>query len=173
MALYQVSPVFVRTAAIVGGVSPTYASLPEVSLDIHPTHGFDAIEVSPRRCTELLPKVSPVFVRVKAIVGKVSPTYASLPEVSLEMRPSLELFLGFVAIEVSRWRCTELLPEVSPVFVRAEAIVGKVSRTYASLPEVSLDMHPPVSSLSGLLPSMSLFGAVPNYSRRSLQYSFV
>ena len=132
--------------------------------------GFVAFEVSLWRCTKLLLEVSPVFDRAEAILGEISPTYASLPEVSLEMRPPREFSLGFVAIEASLWRCSKLLPEVSPVFDRAEAILGKISPTYASFPEVSLEMRPPVSSISGSLPSRSLFGAVPNYYRRSLQY---
>ena len=67
-----------------------------------------AIEVFLRRCTELLPEIYLVFIRAEAIFWEISPTYASFPEVSLEMRPSLELSLGLVAIEVSLWRCTEL-----------------------------------------------------------------
>ena len=94
--------------------------------------GFVAIEVSLWHCAELLPEVSPVFICAEAIVGKVSPTYSSRPEVSLEMRPQFSL--GLVAIEISLWHCTELLPEVYPVFVCAEAIVGEVSPTYAQLP---------------------------------------
>ena len=103
--------------------------------------GIVVIAVSLWRCTELLPKVSPVFVRAEAIAGEVSPTYASLPEVSLRIRPPLEFSLGFVAIEVPFWRCIKLLPEISPLFVRAKVIVGEVSPTYASLPEISLKMR--------------------------------
>ena len=94
--------------------------------------GFVAIEVSLWRCTELLPEVSREFVRTEAIGCEASSTYASRPEVSLEMRPPLEFSLGFVAIEVSLWRCTELLPEVSRVFVFEEAFVGKISPAYAT-----------------------------------------
>ena len=61
------------------------------------------------------------------MVGEVPPTYASFPEVSLELHSPLEFSLRFVAIEASLWRCTELLPDVSPIFVRAEAIVVEVS----------------------------------------------
>ena len=67
----------------------------------------------------------------EAVVGEASPTRASLPEVSLEMCSPLEFSYGSADIEVSLWHCTELLPEVSPVFVRAEAIFWKVSPTYA------------------------------------------
>ena len=66
--------------------------------------GFVAIEVSLRRCTELLPEVSPVFVRAGAIVGEISPTCASLSEASLYMYFFLEFSIGFVAIDVSVWR---------------------------------------------------------------------
>ena len=104
------------------GRSSTYASLPEVSLELRPPRefslGFVAIEVSLRHCSELLLEVSPVFDRAEDIFGEISPTYASLPEVSLEMCPPREFSLGFVTIEVSLWRCSELPPEVSPVFDR-------------------------------------------------------
>ena len=102
--------------------------------------GFVAIEVSLWQCIELLPEVYPVFDRAEAILEEISPTYASFPEVPLEMRPPLELSLGLVAFAVSLRRYTKLLPEVYPVFVRAGAVVGEISPTYASRPEVSLDM---------------------------------
>ena len=145
--LPEVSPVFFHAEAIVEEISPTYVSLPEVSLEIRPPREFSlgsvAIEGSLWRCTELLPEVSPVFVRAEGIVGEVSPAHASLFKISLEMRPPLEFSLGFVAIEVSLWRCTKLLPEVSLVFVRTKAIVVKIPSTHVSLPEVSLEMRPP------------------------------
>ena len=153
--LPKVSPVFVRAEAIVGEVSPTYTSLPEVSRDMRfPLEfplGFVAIEVSIWRCTELLPEVSPVSICAEVIVGKVFPSCTSLPEVSMETRSPLELSLGFVVIEVSIWRCTELLPEVSPVFVCAESIVGEVSPPYASLPEISLNMRFLLESFFGFV----------------------
>ena len=99
--------------------------------------GFVAIEVSFWRCTELLPKVSKKYVRAEAVVGKISPTYTIRPEISLDMCFLPEFSLGFVAIEVSLWHCTELLPKVSPVFF-AEAIVGESSPAYATLHEVSI-----------------------------------
>ena len=61
----------------------------------------------------------------------------------MEICSPLEFSLGFVAIEVSLWRCTELLPEVSPIFFRTEAIVEEVFPTYASRPEVYLGMRFP------------------------------
>ena len=128
------------------------------------------IEASLWRCSELLPKVSPVFARTEAILGEISPTYASLLEVSLEMRPPREFSLEFSAIEVSLWRCGKLLPEVSSVYNRTEAILREIPPTYASLPEVSPEMRPPREFSLGSLPSRYHFGAVPNYFRRSLQY---
>ena len=145
--LPEVSAVFNCTEAIVVEISPTYASLPEVSLETRPLRefslGFAAIEVSLWRCSELLREASPVLDCTETIVGEIPPTHASLPEVSLEMRPPREFSLEFVAIEVSLWRCSELLLEVSPVFDHTEAILGKISPTYASLPDVSLEMRPP------------------------------
>ena len=118
--------------------------------------GFVAIEVSLWHCTELLLEVSPVFVRAEAMVGKVSPTYASRPGVSLEMHPPPEFSLRFVAIEVSLWRCTELLPEVCLVFVRTKSIDGEVSPTYASLLEVSMEMRPSLEFSLGFVSHRSL-----------------
>ena len=104
------------------GSSPTYASLPEVSLEFCSPRefslGFVSIEVSLRRRTELLPEMSPAFACAVTIVGEVSPTYVSRPEVSMEWCSPREPCLEFIAVEVSLWRCTELLLEVSPVFVQ-------------------------------------------------------
>ena len=188
------------------------------------SHGFGTVKVYFWRCSDLLPVVSPVDVRTETSLGDIFPTYASLPEVSLEIRPPCEFSLGFGTIKASFWRCSKLLPEVSPVSDRTDAILGETFPTYGSLPEVSLEIHPPrefspgfgtikayfwrctmllpevsipqlllgtsfphtpvfqrslwkcvplVSSLSGSVPSRHLFGAVPNYYQRSLQYSIV
>ena len=171
--LPEASPVFDRTEAIHGRSLPHSlasrglsgnASSRKISL------GFVAIEISLWYCSDLLPEVSPVFDRAEAILGEIPPTYAR----SLwKCVPPREFSLGFVAIEVSLWRCSKLLPEVSPVFERTKAVLGEISPTYASLPKVSWKCAPLVSSLSGSLPSRSLFGAVAIYYRRSLQYSFV
>ena len=59
------------------------------------------------------------------------------------MRPSREFSLGFGTITASFWRCSDLLPEVSPIFDRTEAVLRELFSTYASLPEVSLEMRPP------------------------------
>ena len=139
--LPEVSPVLDYTEAILGEISPACASLPEVSPEMRPSRGslsvFGTIEISLWRCS-----ISPVFDRTEAILGEVSPPYASLAEISLEMRLPVS-YLGFGTIEVSLWRCSELLPEVSPVFDRTEAILREISPTYASLPEVSLEMRSP------------------------------
>ena len=87
--------------------------------------------------------VSPVFDRTEATLGEIFFTYASLPEVSLEIRPPRESSLGFGTIKAYFWRSSDLLPVVSPVFDRTEAILGEIFSAYASLPEVSLEMRPP------------------------------
>ena len=85
----------------------------------------------------------------------------------MEMHPPREFSLGFDAIEVSHWRCNELLPEVSPVFDRTETFLVEFAPPHIILPVVSLEMRPPpVSSLSGSVLSRYRFGAVPNYYRR-------
>ena len=61
----------------------------------------------------------------------------------MEMRPPREFSLGFDAIEVSHWRCNELLPEVSPVFDRTETFLVEFAPPHVILPVVSLEMRPP------------------------------
>ena len=131
--LPKVSPVFVRAGAIVGDLSHVRQPSRGLSGNAPPREfslGFVAIEVSLWHCTELVLEISPVLIHIKAI-GEISPTYASLPEVSLGMRPSLEFSLKFIAIEVSLWHCIELLPEISSVLDRAEAIIGEIPNTLA------------------------------------------
>ena len=99
--------------------------------------------------------------------------YASLSEVSLEMRPPREFSLGFGTIEASFWRCSDLLPEVSTVFDRTEATLGEVFPLTPASQRSLWKCVPPVSSLSGSVPPRHLFGAVAIYYRRSLQYSIV
>ena len=176
--LPEVSPVFDRTEATLGEIFPTYASLPEVFLEMRHSCefslGFGTTKASIRLCTKLLPEVSPVFDRTEATLGDIFPTHASLPEVSLEMRPPRDFSLGFGTIKAFFWCYSDLLPVVSPVFDRAEATLGEIFPTYVSLPEVSLEVSPPpVSSLSGSVPSRHLFGAVAIYNRRSLQFWMV
>ena len=161
-----------RTETILGEIFPTSVSLPELSLEARPLRefslGFGTIKASFWRCSDLLPEVSPVFNRTEATLGEVFPSYASLSEVSLEMLPPRKFSLGFSAIKASFWRCSDLLPVVSPVFDCTETILGDIFPTYASLPEVSLEMRPPRKVLSrfgtikasfwrcsGLLPEVS------------------
>ena len=145
--LPEIAPAFSCAVTIVGEVSPTYASRPEVSLKLRFPRkfslGFFAIEVSLWRCTELLPEVSTVFACGVIIVGGVSPTYASCPEISLELRSPRKFFHGFVDIKVSLRHCTELLQEVSPVLTCTVTIVGEVSPTYSRLPQVSPELCSP------------------------------
>ena len=123
--LPAVFPIIDRTETILGEISPIYASLPEVSLEIPSPRelslGFGTIKASIWRCTKLQPEVSPVFYRTETTLGEISPTYASLPEVSLEMRPPREFSLGFGTIKAFVWCCSEPLSQVSPVFDRTEA----------------------------------------------------
>ena len=61
----------------------------------------------------------------------------------LHLRPALEFVFGFGTIKASFWRCTKLLPEISPVGARAAAILGEIFSTSASFPELSLEALPP------------------------------
>ena len=105
--------------------------------------GFGTIKSSFWRCTKLLPGVSPVFDRTETILGEIFSTSASLPELSLRARPPREFYLGFSTIKACFWRCTKLLPEVSPVFDRTETILEDIFPTSASLLELSLEARPP------------------------------
>ena len=57
--------------------------------------------------------------------------------------PPIKFSLGFGTIKASFWRCSGLLPEVSSVFDRTEAIFGEIFPTYASLLEFPPEMRPP------------------------------
>ena len=61
---------------------------------------------------------------------------------SLKLRHSREVSLGFGTIKVSSWRCSGLLPGVSPVFDRTETVQGKIFSPLAGLPELSLEVLP-------------------------------
>ena len=119
-------------------------------------------------CSDLLQMVSPAFDRTEAFLGETFPTNDSLLEVSLEMRPPREFSFGFDAIKVSFQRCSAL----------QYSIVQKLflEKYFPHTPVFQRSLWkcvPPVSSLSGSEPSRHIFGAVPNYYRRSLQYSIV
>ena len=169
-----VSPVFDRTETILGEIFSTSASLPEVSLEVRPPRefslGFGTIKASFWRCSDLLPEVSPVFDGTEGTVGEVFPSYASLPEVSLEMCSPREFSLGFGTIKASFWRCSDLLPMVSPVFDHTDGILGDIFPTYASLPEVSLEMRSPTRGSSRVRYHQGIFLALQenlNVSRPS------
>ena len=105
--------------------------------------GFGTIKASFWRCTKLLPEVSPVCARTAAILGEIFSTSASLPELSLEARPPRELSLGYGIIKAYFWRCSGLLPGVSPVFDSTETILKEIFSTFTSLPGLSLEAPPP------------------------------
>ena len=139
--MYKRFTISAGTSIILGKVSPLYASLPEVFMEL----SFPLSSLSGLLSSRTLFGAAPNYYRrslqylftQRLVLGR-SLTFASLPEVSLEIRTPRDFSLEFSAIEVSLWRCPELLPEVSSVSVCAGAIVGEVSPTYASLPEISL-----------------------------------
>ena len=118
----EVSPVCDRTKAIRGEIFSTPASLPEVSLEARTLRefslGFGTIKASFWRCSGLLTEVSPVCARTETILGENFSTSANLPGVSREAHSVREFSLGFDTVKASFWRCSGLLPGVSPVFDR-------------------------------------------------------
>ena len=167
-----VSPVFDRTEIILGEIFSPLARVPELSLGALPPRehalGFGTIRASSWRCSGLLPGVSPVLDRTETILGEIISPLARLLELSLGALPPRELALGFGTIKASSWRCSGLLPGVSPVFDRTETILGENFSPLARLPELSLGALPPrelapgfgtikASSwrCSGLLPGVS------------------
>ena len=136
--------------------------------------GFGTIKASSWRCSGQLPGVSPVFDRTETILGKVSFPLARLPKLSLEALPPRELALGFGTIKASSWRCSGLIPRVSPVFDRTENYSGgNLFPTRQAPGAVSGSASPPESTLSGSVPSRHLLGAVAVYYRGSPQCSIV
>ena len=109
----------------VGEVSSVY-----FSLNLRPLRefslGFGTIKASFWRCTKLQPEVFPVCLRTEAILGEIFSTSTNLPELSLEARPPREFSLGFGTIKASFWRCSGLLPGVSPVFDRTKTTLGEI-----------------------------------------------
>ena len=124
-------------------------------------------------CSGLLPGVSPVFGCTEIILGEIFSTFASLPELSLEARPPGEFSLGFDTIKASIWHCTKPLPEVSPVFDRTKTTLRDFVPPSLAFQSSLWKSVPPVSSLSGSVPSRHLFGDVAVYYRGSLQCSIV
>ena len=182
-----VSPVFDCTEIILGEFFSTFASLPGLPLEARPpgefSLGFDTIKASFWPCTKLLPEVSPIFDRTETTLRDFFFTFASLPEFSLEERPPREFSLGFGTIKAFFWRCSGLLPGVSPVFDRTEATLAEIFSTFASLPELSLEQRPPREfslgfgtikasfwRCSGLLPGVSPVFDRRNYTWGNLSY---
>ena len=95
------------------------ARLSELSLGALPSRehalGFGTIKASFWRCSGLLPGVSPVFDRTETTLGEISSPLARLLELSLGALPPREHAPGFGTIKASSWRCSGLLPGVSPV----------------------------------------------------------
>ena len=135
--------------------------------------GFGTIKASFWRCSGLLPGVSPVFDRTETILGEIFSTSSSLPGVSLEAPPSRKFSLGFDIIKASFWRCSGLLSGVSLILDRTETILGEIFSTFANLPEVSLEARPPREFCLGFGTIKTSFRAVAVYYRGSLQYSIV
>ena len=113
---------------ILGKIFSPLARLPELSLGALPPRdhalGFGTIKASSWRCSGLLPGVSPVLDRTETILGEIVSPLARLPELSLGALPPREHALGFGTIKASSWRCSGLLPGVSPVFDRTENYSG-------------------------------------------------
>ena len=86
--------------------------------------GFGTIKASSWRCSGLRPGVSPVFDRTETILGEIFSPLARLPKLSLRALPPRELALGFGTIKASSWRCSGLIPGVSPVFDRTKNYSG-------------------------------------------------
>ena len=105
---------------------------------------------------------STISAGISISVGEVSPVYFSL-----NLRPPRELALGFGAIKASSWRCSGLLPGVSPIFDRTETILEEIFSPLARLPELSLGALPSRELALGSVPSRHLLGAVAVYHRGS------
>ena len=79
----------------------------------------------------------------KIFLGTYFPHTPAFQRSLWKCAPPIKFSLGFGTIKASFWRCSGLLPEVSPVFDRTEAILGEIFPTYANLPEFSPGMRPP------------------------------
>ena len=145
--LPMVSSVYNCTEAVLGEIFPKYASLPELPLEMRPpvsslsgsvpsSHCFGAVAIYYRRSLQY-------SIVQMLFLGISVPHTPAFQRSSLEMRPCLEFSLGFGTIKASFWRCTKLLPEVSTVFDRTDGILREIFSTYASFPEVSLEMRHP------------------------------
>ena len=119
------STISASISVFVGEVSPVY-----FSLNLRPPREFSlrlgTIKASFWRCTKLQPEVFPVCVRTEAILGEIFSTSASLLELCLKARPPREFSLGFGTIKAFLWRCSGLLPGVSPVFDRTKTTLREI-----------------------------------------------
>ena len=85
----------------------------------------------------------------KLFLGTYFPHTPAFQRSLWKCAPPVKFSLGFGTIKASFWRCSGLLPEVSPVFDRTEAILGEIFPTYASLQEFPPEMRPPRESSLG------------------------
>ena len=97
-----------------------------------------ALKASAWRCSSLLLGVSPSFDHTETILGEIVSPLARLPELSLGALPPREHALEFGTITAYFWRCSGLLPGVSPVLNRTETILEEIVSPLARLPELSL-----------------------------------
>ena len=145
--LPRVSPVFALTQTILGEIVSPLARLPGLSLGALPPREhaleFGTIAASSWRCSGLIPGVSPVFDRTQTILGELVSPLACLPERSLGALPPREQALEFGTITASSWRCSGLLPWVSPVFALTQTILGEIGSPLARPSELSLGALPP------------------------------
>ena len=122
---YRGSPQYsIVQKTILGEIFSPLARLPELSLGALPSRehalGFGTIKASSWRCSGLLPESPQYSIVQKTILGEIISPLARLPELSLGALPPREHALGFGTITASSWRCSGLLPGVSPVFGRTE-----------------------------------------------------
>ena len=160
---------FDRTEATLGEVFPASARLPEASLEMRPPREFLSGSVPSRHRFGAVPNYrrSLQFRSYRSYSwGNIS--HKRQPSRSLWKR--VEFSLGFGTIKIPFRCCSDLLPEVSPVFDRTEAIFLGTYFPHTPAFQRSLwKCVPPVSSLSGSVPSRHIFGAVPDYYRRSFR----
>ena len=123
-----VSPVFDRTETILGEIFfPPRQASKAVSGSDSPPRARSRVRY--HQCIFLALQRSntgglPVFDRAETVLGEIFSPLARLPELSLGALPPREHALGFGIITASSWRCSGLIPGVSPVFDRTENYSG-------------------------------------------------
>ena len=178
-----VSPVFDRTETILGEIFSPLARLPELSLGALPPRehalGFGTITASFWRCSGLIPGSPQYSIVQKTILGGIFSPLARLPELSLGALPPRKHALGFGTITASSWRCSGLIPGVSPVFDRTENYSGgnlfptrQAPQAVSGSREHALGFGTITASswrCNGLLPGVSpVFDRTGNYSGGNL-----